>query len=203
MQTGLHSNYSITHEPFEYPSLEEWREQGIKEGYSVLVFADHFDDFTENKFKAYKKRCEGLSDERMLLVPGIDYHYQKPYGHHLACNCYLGNRLPPVRELPKLCHEKGGISWVSHYGWQDNVPTVENIKFEDAVEIWWSFDEEPHYDIMAQLDIPFLASSEPKRVKELLKDQDKTLLFLESLTVESVLNAIKSGKVYMLGRKFT
>jgi hypothetical protein len=36
MQTGLHSNYSVTHEPFEYPSLEEWKEQGIKEKFSIL-----------------------------------------------------------------------------------------------------------------------------------------------------------------------
>lgn len=202
MQTGLHSNWSVTHEPFEYPTLEAWKQRAKETGYNILVFADHYDDFTEQKFKKYKERMDELSDDEVLLVSGIDYHYQPPFGHHLACNCFLGNRLPDIKKFPRMCHERGGISWVSHYGWHVNVPAFDYIIFEDAIEIWWKYDEEPHYDLMAELPIPFLASSEPKTLEGLERDQDKTVVFCEFLSVENVLDAIVEGDVYMLGRKF-
>jgi len=40
MQTGIHSNWSVTHEPFEYPTFEEWKKRAKETGYNILIFAE-------------------------------------------------------------------------------------------------------------------------------------------------------------------
>ena len=64
----VHSTYSDG----EF-TIAELREKFLLAGCAVIGMADHADAFDADKIRQYVAECERLSDERLLVMPGLEF----------------------------------------------------------------------------------------------------------------------------------
>ena len=64
----VHSTYSDG----EF-TLAELREKFLLAGCALIGMADHADAFDADRIRQYVAQCERLSDERLLLMPGLEF----------------------------------------------------------------------------------------------------------------------------------
>lgn len=75
----LHSDWS--HDGRD--SLEDLREWALERSLSFLALSDHAEDFDPDLFSRYLARCEALSDDRLSLIPGLEFRFRGLKGLHL------------------------------------------------------------------------------------------------------------------------
>jgi hypothetical protein len=75
----VHSDYS--HDGRD--SLERLREFALERGLGFVALADHAEDLTEEQFRDFTERCHALSDESVVLIPGLEYRFAGHRGLHL------------------------------------------------------------------------------------------------------------------------
>jgi PHP domain len=64
-------------------SLAALREFALERGLRFVGLTDHAEDFDEQKFDAYRAECANLSDEKVTLIPGLEFRFEGHTGLHL------------------------------------------------------------------------------------------------------------------------
>jgi hypothetical protein len=91
----VHSDYS--HDGRD--SLESVREFALERGISFVGMTDHAEDLDRARFQRYVEHCGALSDDRVVLIPGLEFRFAGFPGLHLLA---LGLRqwiAPPRPEV--------------------------------------------------------------------------------------------------------
>jgi len=127
----IHSTYSYDGKS----SVQEIRETAKSRGYTFALFAEHSEGFDHGKMRDLVNECRELSDEEMILVPGLEIDCD--FGRHVLA---LGVKECIVSEKPDLVleeiKEKGGIAVLPHPVIYRFRSFFTNIQHLDGVEIW-------------------------------------------------------------------
>ena len=75
----VHSNYSADGRL----SLEELREECLKRNLQFMVVTDHAEDFSATRLQKFIDHCERISDERFLVVAGLEFNIDREREVHL------------------------------------------------------------------------------------------------------------------------
>jgi hypothetical protein len=86
-------------------------------GYDALLTAEHDRGFDEGRLSAYRDACSALTDERFVVLPGIEYSDPSNAIHVLVWDDgpFLGERLP-TEELVARLVERGARGVLAHPG---------------------------------------------------------------------------------------
>jgi predicted metal-dependent phosphoesterase TrpH len=129
----IHSDYS--HDGRD--SLERLRDFGLQRDLSFLALSDHAEDLNAGTFEEYRMRCAELSDERLRLIPGLEYRFAEHPGLHLLAlglTRYLQPETP--EEFLSQAHGSAGLTVIAHpILCRYRIPR-EVLESIDAIEVW-------------------------------------------------------------------
>ncbi|MGI8495992.1 MAG: PHP domain-containing protein [Gemmatimonadaceae bacterium] len=136
MRVGLvhvHSDYSRD----GHDSLERLRDIALERKISFLALTDHAEDFETELFDEYRGHCASLSDERVRLIPGLEFRFRTNAGLHLLALDL--KRLSRPRTPEAFIAEmsgSAGMTLVAHPVLADyRIPTAVAERI-DGVEVW-------------------------------------------------------------------
>jgi hypothetical protein len=100
----VHSSYSADGRD----SLAEIRDFALDRGIRFVGLTDHAEDFDVGRFAAYQRECAQLSDERVILYPGLEFRFAGYTGLHLLAlnlRCWIEPATPEafVSDVTGLC----------------------------------------------------------------------------------------------------
>jgi hypothetical protein len=96
----VHSAYSRDgHDP-----LDRIRDRAVAAGIRFIGMTDHAEDFDAGRFAEYYEACRALSDERITLIPGLEYRFARYRGLHLLA-CGLDRWVEPPATLEGFAQE--------------------------------------------------------------------------------------------------
>src|SRR5688572_5615420 len=129
----VHSDYS--HDCCD--SLESLREFALARNIAFVGLTDHAEDFAPERFERYVRHCRALSDERLTLVPGLEYRFEGFPGLHLLALCLTSWIAPQTpQDFILVARHAAKLTIVAH-------PTLANYRVPDAiaagidaVEVW-------------------------------------------------------------------
>jgi histidinol phosphatase-like PHP family hydrolase len=129
LHTTVSKDATLTHEAY----VEEARERG----WAFLLFAEHREKMTEDEVREAAARCDALSADDLLLVPGQEQQTE-PLRLHV---CAAGVREPLAEEEPAAAireiRERGGISVLAHpFRYRRDPPADELVASLDGIEGW-------------------------------------------------------------------
>jgi predicted metal-dependent phosphoesterase TrpH len=83
--------------------------------YGALLMTEHDRGFTQARLLEYREACAAASNERLLIVPGIEYSDADNIVHILVWGAvpFLGEALPTTDLLEKI-EQAGGIAVMAH-----------------------------------------------------------------------------------------
>jgi hypothetical protein len=95
--------------------LEDIVREFSDRGYHVLLMTEHDRGFTPSRWTDYRKACQELCSEKLLVVPGIEYSDPENIVHILTWGDvpFLGQNLPTRRVLEAV-REAGGVAVLAH-----------------------------------------------------------------------------------------
>lgn len=172
-------------------------------GYDVLAITDH----------SCTSDVRGLSDDEMLVISGIEYH--PPLPDRSGCHHLVGLNVPADLIFsdpndPRRCiaevKQSGGETILAHPFWT-GLEHVDFGEFEDlvAVEVWNAgcdpagracSENEWAYALERRLRLPAVAVDDTHWRNEIDLFAGWTWLKAPKLTVQSVLEALRSGAFY-------
>lgn len=129
----IHSDYSRDgRDP-----LERLREFALERGIAFIGLTDHAEDFAPELFDEYTSHCRTLSDDRVHLIPGLEFRFARHKGLHLLA---LGLRrwIEPStpEEFIEQTRETAALTIMAH-------PILASYRVPpavaggiDAVEVW-------------------------------------------------------------------
>lgn len=108
-------------------------------GYDVVLMSEHSRGFTSAKWSDYVAACAKASDERVLLVPGIEYGDVDDVVHIPVWGDgpYFGDALPTGRLLAMVGETGGTAMWAHPWrrdAWRRFDPSW--LDHLSAVEVW-------------------------------------------------------------------
>lgn len=190
-------------------SVEELVQNAIHRGLDFIFLTDH------NKISGW----EYAKGERFPLLPGIEF--TTFWGHFTAFGItkYIEwDRINPdngITEAANLVHSQGGLFCVAHpFTIGDPVCTgcrcIMDIDWDyvDALEVWaGTFSQRRHEntetlklwrDLLNKgYRITGIGSTDIHSLKDIYPDVPMTYVYVEELTLENILRAIKNRKVYV------
>jgi hypothetical protein len=108
---------------------------GRARGYSFIGMTEHSDTFDDAKMKVLVDECERLSDDRFLLIAGIEYSCEgNLHLIGLGIRHFTGEKDPVT--VARFIRAQGGLAVVSHpsrYGYEIPAALVAEI---DGIEVW-------------------------------------------------------------------
>jgi len=129
----VHSSYS--HDGRD--SLEDLREFGLAHGIQLIGMTDHAEDFEPAQYPAYLEHCRSVSDERIRIVPGLEFRFKGHPGLHLLA-LGLTRWIEPAHPGEFIEQTKGHSAFtivahpvLSRYRLPDEVEAGI-----DAIEVW-------------------------------------------------------------------
>jgi hypothetical protein len=135
-QTGvIHVHSSYSHDCGD--SLERLREFALERQIAFIGLTDHAEDFSPGRFDDYVHHCHALSDERVRIVPGLEYRFDGFPGMHLLAlglKRWIAPRTPD--EFVRQARDAATFTIAAH-------PRLANYRLPecvaqaiDAVEVW-------------------------------------------------------------------
>ena len=116
-------------------TLAELASFGRARGYSFIGMTDHSDTFDDDKMKLLVGECERLSDDRFLLIAGLEFSCEHNL-HLIGLGIrHFTSEKDPVA-LARFIRAQGGLAVVSHpsrYGYKIPPALVGEI---DGIEVW-------------------------------------------------------------------
>jgi predicted metal-dependent phosphoesterase TrpH len=121
-------------------SLPALADAFAKRRYDAVLMSEHDRGFDEAGWQEYRQACAEASDERILLVPGMEYEDAESVVHVPT----WGEELPflgaarPTSELLREAREAGGFCVLAHPWRRDAFARYEDewTPLLGAVEIW-------------------------------------------------------------------
>src|SRR5919108_681346 len=129
----VHSDYSRD----GLDPLEQLRDWGLERGLAFIGLTDHAEDFDEELFGAYATRCRELSDDRLRLIPGLEFRFAGYRGLHLLA-LDLTRWITPVTPAEFISQSQGaaGCTILAHPVLADYRVPDAVLDGIDAVEVW-------------------------------------------------------------------
>jgi hypothetical protein len=129
----VHSDYS--HDGRD--SVEALRAFALHRRLRFVGITDHAEDFDGAKFDRLRRECERLSDERVLLIPGLEFRFEGFKGVHLLA-LGLTRWIRPRTFEEFFAESEGavGLTIAAHpvlYRWTLPEAVADRI---DAIEVW-------------------------------------------------------------------
>ncbi len=130
----VHSSYSRDgHDP-----LDEIRDRAIAAGIRFIGMTDHAEDFDAGRFAEYRAACNALSDDRVTLIPGLEFRFARHRGLHLLA-CGLDRWVEPPDTLEGFVAEVADVARLTILAHPIltayRVPGIVRDCI-DAVEVW-------------------------------------------------------------------
>jgi predicted metal-dependent phosphoesterase TrpH len=129
----VHSTYS--HDGLD--SLERLRAFAIERGIDFIGLTDHAEDLTPELWDEYVERCAEISDERVRLIPGLEFHFEGEVGLHLLAlglTRWIEPRTPA--EFIEQAGEAARFTVAAHPILHDYRIPDEVRDGIDAIEVW-------------------------------------------------------------------
>lgn len=129
----IHSAYS--HDGHD--SLERIRDWAAAAGVRFVAMTDHAEDFDQARFREYQQACAGLSTDRVMLIPGLEFRFARHRGLHLlACGLERFSQPETLEDFVRDVADAARLAILAHpiltaY----RVPAVVGDCI-DAVEVW-------------------------------------------------------------------
>ena len=193
----IHSTYSYDGEW----SLEKLKNSAIKHGYNALFICEHNRNFSDKKFKSLIKECDNLSDDKVLLIPGIEYEDADNIIH--ICTFGLKNLISEyssINDLLQKVVKENGIAVYAHPEGKHSYKKIDKNVFSllNGIEVWnrkedgikpskiaWSLYKKHKVTPFVSLDFHRKAQLFPL-----------SILFRNiSLDKEEILESIRNGKL--------
>jgi hypothetical protein len=203
----VHSDYS--HDGRD--SLERLRAVSLERGISFIGMTDHAEDFTPAQYLEYRARCGSLSDERLSIIPGLEYRFGGYPGLHLLA-FGLSEMIDPAtpEAFCQLTRERTEFTMVAHpvlpaYSIPDTVAATL-----DAIEVWnAAYNTRYLPDVRAIRLYHEIAGRRPEVVAIAGLDQHdsrndrETRVVLENPMADKPLAELKAGRFTNRGRTMT
>lgn len=129
----VHSDYS--HDGHD--SLEEIRSWALDHGVQFVGLSDHAEDFSADRFEEFVVQCRAQSDERVTLIPGLEFRFAGLSGLHLLAiglRSWISPSTPS--EFTRLAPAVSALTVLAHPGLaRYRIPDTVRQHI-GAVEIW-------------------------------------------------------------------
>lgn len=110
-----------------------------RRGYRVALMTEHDKGFSPERLREFRSACAAASNERILVVPGIEYSDAENLVHILTWGDvpFLGEGAPTLDTLTRV-RDAGGVSVMAHpsrkNAWREVTPAwAERLT---AIELW-------------------------------------------------------------------
>jgi hypothetical protein len=133
------------HSSFSYDSKTDLADIAVrarKEGIDCVLMSEHNNFLDAKQVSAFVERCASLSDERLLIVPGLELSLDENRVHLLAYGIreYVASSAPgtSVGVLVRRIHELGGLAVLAHPSHKEafNRVSAADLDVLDGMEIW-------------------------------------------------------------------
>jgi hypothetical protein len=127
----VHSVFSDGEEPLERLT-EVFRDSGM----SFAAVSDHAEVFDASRMERYVSLCETLSDDRFLVIPGLEFALRGGHIHILGYGITHRVRFFHMEELVDGIHQEGGIAVLAHppAGATNMIASIKGKL--DGIEVW-------------------------------------------------------------------
>jgi len=135
---SLHKGVLHVHSVFSDgdQSLERLAELLKQSGMSFVGVSDHAEVFDEQRMEQYVRLCESLSDQRFLMIPGLEFALHGGSIHILGYGITSRVRFKSMEQLVDSIHEGGGIAVLAHPP-AGSTNMIGPIKAKlDGIEVW-------------------------------------------------------------------
>ncbi len=105
-------------------------------GYHFVAMGDHSQDMDAAKVRAQVADCAAHSDERFLMIAGIEYTCRQEGMHILGVGCLEVTSEHEPLPVAQLIRRSGGFAVLAHpkrFGWQASPELLQAL---DAAEFW-------------------------------------------------------------------
>lgn len=118
-------------------ALPRLREFALERGLQFVGLTDHAEDFDEARFVAYREECAGLSDDAVVLIPGLEFRFEGYTGLHLLA-LGLTRWIAPTTPAEFLTSTRGttGLTIAAHPVLFKYVAPPDVLAGIDAIEVW-------------------------------------------------------------------
>jgi predicted metal-dependent phosphoesterase TrpH len=133
------------HSSFSYDShtdLADIAQTARRHRIRCVLMSEHNNRLDSDQVAAFVRRCDGLSDDQLLIVPGLELAYDSNRVHLLAYGVreFIDSSDPKctVKSLIDAVHAAGGIAVFAHpcHRQASQRLTVDDLARLDGIEIW-------------------------------------------------------------------
>lgn len=202
----VHSDYS--HDGCD--SLEQLREFAIAHALAFVGLADHAEDLDPSRFETYLRHCRTLSDDRVRLIPGLEYRFAGHTGLHLLALGLSRWIAPPTPDaFIAEARSAADFTVVAHPALARYRIPATVLDGIDAVEVWnASYDTRYLPDPRAIRVLRAIRRTRPEVVGTAGLDQHDSRNYRETRVIVTVdgtdpLRALRAGRFVNAGRTMT
>jgi len=102
-------------------------------GYKFVIVTEHAEDMTEDSMSEFVHECKLLSDEDLVIIPGLEFICNGLHILGLGIEKLL--QMSDFRTLVNEIHKQGGIAVLAHVSYYKDIP-LENLLEVDGIEVW-------------------------------------------------------------------
>jgi predicted metal-dependent phosphoesterase TrpH len=133
------------HSSFSYDSRTDLGEIDAiarRHGFGAVLMSEHNNRLNDEQVAAFVRRCDELSDDRLLIVPGLELAFDANRVHLLAygVRTYIDSTSPDrtFQGLVRATHEAGGLAVLAHPSHKEAIErlSIDDLRDLDGVEIW-------------------------------------------------------------------
>jgi hypothetical protein len=123
-------------------SLAELKDHFQAKGFQFLLMSDHAEGMDGEKMRAYVAQCRALSDDRFLIVPGLEFAYPSkavPGSSHLHLLGFGIARYERAKDpvgMIHTIHRLGGLAVLAHPYPAHAPDYAELAPLLDGIELW-------------------------------------------------------------------
>jgi PHP domain len=129
----VHSSYS--HDGQD--TLESLRDRAAAVGIRFVAMTDHAEDFDAARFDEYREACRAASDDRVRLIPGLEFRFAGHRGLHLlACGLEQWAQPATLEDFAATVADAARLTILAHpilTGYRVPRVVCDSI---DAIEVW-------------------------------------------------------------------
>jgi hypothetical protein len=170
----VHSNYSYD----GVSSLSELVGFCEDRGYGFIILTEHAEDFNESRMQAYIRECDKYSNEKVLLIPGLEFGFEEyPNFHLLGIGIKTFITARDIVSTIEAIHAQNGLAVVAHPSRNGHFIPENIIDKIDGIEIW-----------NAAYDSRYLPNNKSLGLYQKLKTKKESLIAFSGLDMHSVNN---------------
>jgi len=133
------------HSSFSYDSrsdLADIAATARRHGFGCVLMSEHNNRMDDQQMAAFVRRCEDLSDDRLLIVPGLELAFDSNRVHLLAYGIrqFMASADPQCtfQSLVQSVREAGGLAVLAHPSHRQAIErlTAADLQELSGIEVW-------------------------------------------------------------------